>query len=74
MIWGRKGLQMLRRGGSRDHGKEREREKAAHRGLHKENTSLNPLTGEMRGADYHEILEPVELKDWNFRSLCCGWY
>lgn len=54
MIWRKKELQVLQRwGGSPDH-KER-RERAVHRGLHKENTSPNLLTGKMRGIDYHKF-------------------
>ena len=43
--------------------RERERERAAHKGLQKKNTSLKPLTGKMRRADYFEFLQAVELKD-----------
>lgn len=42
---------------------ERERDKAAHRGLHKKNTSLKPLTRKTRGVDYREFLQSMEFKD-----------
>lgn len=46
---------------------QREYERSIHKGLHKKNTSLKPLTGKRRGADYCEFLPAVEFKDWDFR-------
>ena len=40
-----------------------ERERGAHRGMHKKNTSPEPLPGEMREADFSEVLQPVGLED-----------
>jgi len=50
--------------GGEDHRerREREREKAAWRGLHKKNSSPKPLTGKRRGADYPKFLQAAELK------------
>lgn len=42
--------------------KEGMRERGAHRGVHKENTSPKALTGKKRGADFCEILQPVGSK------------
>ena len=52
---------------------EKERERAGHRGLYKENTFPKPFTGKRRGATYCEILQPVELKDWSFRGPHHSW-
>lgn len=42
---------------------ERDRDKAACMELHKKNiTSLKPLTGKIRGTDYHNFLQDMELK------------
>lgn len=63
MIWGRKELCMLWKGGSNGHGerikRERERDKgvrAGWRGLHEKNYSPKPLTGKRKGADYDRFL------------------
>ena len=72
MIWGRKQLQVLWRGGSPDHRqrrkseskskseqareRERERERASCKGLHKKNSSPKPLIGKREGADYPKFL------------------
>lgn len=62
VIWGRKGLQVLWRGGHPVHG-ERERDREDHiEDCTKENTSPKPLTKKTRGADYPEFLQPAELK------------
>lgn len=45
---------------------EREREKRecrAFRGSQKENSSPPPLSGKRSGADFHELLQPVGLKE-----------
>lgn len=54
---------MLEKGG----GPERS-EKRAYRGTHKQNTSVKPLAGKIRGADFHEYLQTVGLEDWNFKG------
>ena len=61
MVWWRNGTWMLSRGGSPGHGKRSEREREAHRGLHKENTSPKPLAGKMSGADFRDFLQPARL-------------
>lgn len=38
----------------------------------KENISPMPLTGNRRGADFQEVLKPLELKEWSVRSARCG--
>ena len=59
---------MLQKGGIPDTEKRQEREaekgreRAVHRGLHRENTSPKTLTGKMRGADFCKFLQ-VGLKD-----------
>lgn len=44
------------------------RESGVHREMHKENTSPKPVAGKMRGADFCEFLQPLELKDWSWRG------
>ena len=44
-------------------------ESGKHRDTHKANTSPKPLSGKMRGAEFHEFLQQVGFKDWSFRSL-----
>ena len=73
IIWGRKVPQVLQKRGSVIL-KRGEKERAAHRVLQKENTSVKPLTRKTRGDDYHEFLQPVEDKHWSFRGLQHGQY
>ena len=56
-------------GERRDRDRERDKERGVPRESHKENTSPKPLTGKMRGADDHEFLPQVELKDWSL-EIC----
>ena len=39
-----------------------ERKRGAHRGTHKQNISPKPFAWKMRGAEFHEFLQPAELK------------
>ena len=41
----------------------RQKDRGVHRTLYKENTFPKPLTGKTRGADFHEILQPIGIKD-----------
>lgn len=45
-----------------------ERKRGGYRKSHKENASPKALTAKPGGADFYEFLQPVELKDWDFRS------
>ena len=38
---------------------ERDETESSTQGIHKKNTFPKPLSGEMRGADFHEFLQPV---------------
>lgn len=54
----------------------KERQSGAHRDVHRENMAPTfPLARKMRGADFHESLQRVGLKDWSFRGqkAWLGW-
>lgn len=52
--------------------KNRGRQTAVHRGLHKKSTSPKPVTGKTRRVDCRELLQRVELKNQSFTSLHRG--
>lgn len=54
-------------------GRDRDRERGVHKGLHKKNTSSKTLTGKPRGNDFYKFLQPARLKDWCFRGPEHGW-
>ena len=78
------GERMEERGWRREDGGERmeesgeregRRESRAYRGLHKKNISPKSHTGKKRGGNYHEFLQPAELKKRSIRiphHSCCG--
>ena len=53
------GSWVLQREGSPGHGERQER---------KENASPKPYARKMRGAYFHEFLQPVGHEDWTFKS------
>lgn len=44
------------------------RERREHRRTHKVNTFSKPMAGNIRGADFLEVLQPVRSEDWSFKS------
>lgn len=45
-----------------------ERVECTGRSTERRKTSPKPLPGKRRGAEFHEFLQPMELKDWGFRG------
>lgn len=49
-------------------GREGSREERRVMRMHKENISSKPLIGKMKRAYFLEFLQPLGLKDWNFKE------
>lgn len=45
-----------------------EKKSGAHRDMHKENMSSKTLPGKMGVADFCDVLQTVELKEWRFEG------
>lgn len=62
MVWRRKRSWVLQREGNPGCGKRQEKERAVHRGLHKENTSLSHRPGKREGLIFCEFYNQWESK------------
>ena len=44
------------------------RKRLAHKGAHRENECSQQLAWKVKGAEFHEFLQPVHLKAWSFKG------